>query len=449
LELSRNLRMLRKIILLLFVIAVIVLLWMTVGGVAVATKEKKVNQKWQKTLNSMESFASRYPKTSANDVAQKLERMTAEIGIDIAPKPFKNRSRPSNTSRKEFDGIKSRIKIFVKEQLEKTTPDTDPFPNEIEEYLNSHSKQIQKIIDFLGSGKIPVWESDINLYIDAPIPNLLGQLELQRVLSLEVLMEHQGLHKEESFKVLEASWNLNQSLKDRHDLISQLIGINIARIQSGLLRKMETADPHWVKRLSERDYSPPILNSIQQEAWVMTEFSRHGAQFEPGKYYFGHLHLLMQPYVMLMQLDASDKTADAIAELKGKDPCSLRPVNSGDVHFDKWNIMGGIQWIKPYDHWIKAGRLRLEDELTLRILQIHALVAKNGKWPNEFSNLSSSFCSGAHWSFDNHDDRTLSIKLEGAPQNALESMQQSTCCLLPNAKEKNLVLPLEFSIATK
>jgi hypothetical protein len=81
-----------------------------------------------------------------------------------------------------------------------------------------------------------------------------------------------------------------------------------------------------------------------------------------------------------------------------------------------WNIPG--QTIAPnfLNQPRKATHYMLDLELTQKILQVKALAAKTGKWPQSVPNMESEICPGFEWVYQVSPDGTMSISLSEQPE---------------------------------
>lgn len=420
----------RKLIYISLILLTLPVLWIAGGYLLVFMKEREVDKKWAATLYPVQTLPARYPSADANVSALQLEALSAEFGVDLATKTYTNRRHPTEQKRKAVEAIKDQLKAYVYDQLKKDNSSIETAPKDVQAFYESEAPAIQKVVDFLITSETPRWESHIERYVLAPIPNLLGQLETQWVLMLDILEKKKSNRESEAVRTLEASWKLNQSLSGRGQLLCELIAVSVARSQSAVMRKMDGLDAGWESRLQIQNYLPGILDSEEVEAWSFVEFTRNDGELRPGEKLVGKLTPLMKPYLLMMQLDYSDKLCEAVKELKEQNICFTQPKASGAVKFSEWNIMWKKLWPEPYKPWKRVAKLNLDNELTYRILHIRRTAREDGRWPKEMKDLSQSMCPLGEWIY--HADT------KGATIHFNKEWKDDP--------ENPLILPLSFQI---
>ena len=218
----------------------------------------------------------------------------------------------------------------------------------------------------------------------APIPNLLGHLDLQRLLLADALACGERGDDRCGLDDLDASWQLNRALRDDPILITQLIAISVTRLQIGTLRQLGQVPANWEKRLAEHDFRQSFLSSLRFEAWAWTQVD-HAAMVQPA---LGQriVYSLGRPYVRYCLADASEdyrQRLDNLARLKTLCDVDLAALDADlDVPVPRWNLLGDLVVPNLSDTVDRLRRLELDIELTVRILEIEAgRRANSGVWP--------------------------------------------------------------------
>src|SRR5574342_1285920 len=108
--------MVRRIFLAAGVLVLLVSLVWSAILISNSIKEKRVSDRWAKEFVSLESFPDRFPTTKANQSALELEKLSVQIGIDLAPK-HSERNHPSISQQKAYKDLSKEIKAVLKKRL--------------------------------------------------------------------------------------------------------------------------------------------------------------------------------------------------------------------------------------------------------------------------------------------------------------------------------------------
>ena len=116
---------------------------------------------------------------------------------------------------------------------------------------------IQDVVTLLAEGSPPAWATNTALGPQAPVPNLLAILRLHRVLATEALVRFEARDAAGAERALRAAWNLERSLRDRPEVLTQLIAISLGRRNAALVRRLAVAPDEWLEKLARHDYRRP------------------------------------------------------------------------------------------------------------------------------------------------------------------------------------------------
>src|SRR6185295_16202549 len=122
-------------------------------------------------------------------------------------------------------------------------------PAALTAYLDEHDAALESIRAAASGDREIVWDVDVALRHEAPLPNLLGQIRLQRLLVARALVQTRRGDGDAALQTLEASWRLTDALFARPEMISLLIGLAGERFQAGALRKIDAPAYGWADRL--------------------------------------------------------------------------------------------------------------------------------------------------------------------------------------------------------
>ena len=369
------------------------------------------NEREAQLDRELQNFMVQFPKIEANDSARRLNDLTAALGIGLAFKsPNTLDSAPDKME--DFEQIREELDRFLEAELEKKTESVSPAPESLRGYLETRKAELEAIRSHLLNSELPIWERDLErwLNINHPTPSLLGILNLQKLLILDVLDKNSLGQTRAGEQSLEASWKLNQTLWDRPDLISQLSAILVARLQVGALRKMDGLPTQWQERAIARDYQKLLLTSLELESWLNYGLVKlpQMAPEQGGE----KLAPLEGLYIRLSGINTSQNMRQGFAKLEFKNICSFDVEALQQQMTDSiasWNQLGQIAMPNLAGQWRKAGKMMLDWELTQKILQVKALAAEQGTWPEKLPDLESKVCPGQRWIYQVAGDRSISL----------------------------------------
>ena len=122
---------------------------------------------------------------------------------------------------------------YLYAQLNKPFDEIDPLPPNIQEYLNNHRSDLDELYNLILQNEAPHWEIDIQKGYEAPVPNLFFNHQLQAIIALDILKKTRRGEYKKAVEAFEASWKISQSLRDRPEMISQYISVQVLNRQAG------------------------------------------------------------------------------------------------------------------------------------------------------------------------------------------------------------------------
>jgi hypothetical protein len=394
----------RSILTVLLIVLVLGLILFAVAARIATHKSEVVRSRWERSFGSRESILERYPAREANDAARTLERLAAAIGIDLAPRGIEERERPSRESVAGHRRIKVSLGRYLGGQVQRPERRVDSPPAELAGFLDQHGEAIAAIRQQLNENDAPVWERDIEIPYAAPIPNLLGHLDLQRLLLADALASGGRGDDRRALDDLNASWQLNRALRDDPILITQLIAITVTRLQIGTLRQLGQVPPNWVERLAEHNFRQSLLSSLRFEAWAWTQVD-HAAMVQPA---LGQrvVYSLGRPYVRYCLADASEDYRQRLDNLaRSRTWCDVDlAALEADLHVpaSRWNLLGDLVVPNLSGAVDRLRRLELDIELTAKIIEIETdRRANSGVWPGAVpASERSTVCPDDRWVYE-------------------------------------------------
>jgi hypothetical protein len=375
-------------------------------------------------------FLAQFPRSDANGTALELEERAAAIGIDLAPKPFWDPSTADEPPPSPHDGrarpapgtdLQLPLSEFLQEELTVTTEKIGRASPLVERFLEEHEGEISQIQVFLLANEEPRWEVDVEAGVRAPLPNLVGMLRLQRLLLTRALIRAREGKADDAVAVLESSWRLQSAVLSRPELISQLIAIAVAKLQAGVLRKIDSPAYGWAERLRSPSFGVNGYEAaLQNETWMTSsEVATQEELGETGRFYRRFIERVERFSSCSWSADIVEGAwRDAAAEMNNEDGSKIHP--------ETWavpNLKNGL---------MRARRVAIDSELTALVLDARAERAaeRRPQWPARLLTLNAGICPEARWSYRVDANGTARFRFE----NRLEG-----------ADSAPFQLPLEFT----
>ena len=377
--------------------------------------------------DSLEEVLSLFPTVDANPTARDLEELTAEIGIDLAPKPFEPRRRPTREDARAFDALKGAIGEYLAAELERSDSGTGAPPEVLASFLSTHRTSLEGIRDRLLRGDPPQWERRLERLWEAPIPNLLGHITLHKLFVAAALERAAAHDREGALRYLDASWQLNRSLRDEPMLITQLIAVSATRLQAGALRRIPDPPASWLDRIREHDYRRSLTTALWLEGWVWKQTGKP-PDFAADNRSWTERTLVAAgvPYFRWCLEDASERWRRHLERVAQVDSLCGPDLQALDRELLEstpwWNRISNSLYSNLAGSLSRVARLELDLELTAAILDLESRRREAGAWPASYPIETSSACPDARWRYALRDDGGFSLALDRKIEWAGEQM---------------------------
>lgn len=408
--------------------------WSIVGYDA-ATRQNASVQK------ALEDFSRQFPPLPANASALKLEQLRAKLGMKplISGTKTQHGFPPSAPATKAYEAVRQPIRNYLEAQITQPADRTTPPPAAIQRYLAQHQTDLAAIQTHLLTQTTPAWEFLDVQQVDfsTPLPSGLSLLSLHQILLLDALEQQRLGRSPAAFDRLVASVKLNQALTQRPDLISQLVGIIVARLQAGVLRRLDRLPPNWQQRLAIPDGRPAFLNALKFEAFISFKSIReYPAQkwieamqgFGTGSDNSGNmiasplakiLQPVQQPYFTLSAADSWQHAQQVHQTLPPPNICRFDAkavAESVERSLPWWNVLGRQDTGRFLNQWYKVGKREIQWELSQKVVQVKQVIRKTQQIPTTVPGLAAStVCPELRWTYQVAPDGTVSIRLSNPP----------------------------------
>lgn len=384
-----------------------------VGGLA-ANKSRYVERRWEESLGAPAELFARYPRTDANASALELERLTLRLGLDITPR-FRDRGERPGRPSKSLLAFKRSLSRWFDAQLGHPYRGIDEPPAEVTSFLDRYAVELEAVRRHLIEEEVPVWESQFDRLFEAPVPNLLGHLDLQKLLLADALARSRKGDADVALRDLEASWKLNRSLRDAPVVITQLIAVSVTRTQAGALRQLESVPGLWRDRLQEHDHRASLLNALRVEGWTWSTWSKipdpslFGADLGMVERFAARV---AKPYLTYCVADVSGTFRERIENLARLDVlCDTDLERYGanlDIPVPAWNLIGEAIVPNLNNAVQRIARLELDLELTAKVLELDE-ARRTGRTVSLPGLVESRACPGDRWNYEVATDGTARI----------------------------------------
>jgi hypothetical protein len=360
----------------LIVVAVPLAAWVLLSIAAMVMERSLAARAWPDGLGSIANVPARYPEAPADTLAAvALTRLATPLGVDL--KPRDGRYLPTPPARNDFKAIERPLHGYIEAQLVRPSGAIDPPPPLLVGYFADRRAELDAVRTFVLSGAPVAWKTQLSRGFEAPIPNLLGHMELSRLLVADALLKARA-NDFSAWDDLHAVWLLDAGLRSRPDLISQLIGVASLRMVNAAAAKLPLPEPSWLAEVRAFDSRKAIVASMQAEAWAWTHLPpQHGGW-------------LARPYVRLSAADAAEHMRAAFAAMASSNACDVDDAALSDAvvrSIPRWNVLAKIAIPNISGTWQRVARVTPELELTEKVLQL-----RRGQTPSP-----DSRCSDGRW----------------------------------------------------
>jgi hypothetical protein len=347
-----------------------------------ARREPAAEQAWKTEFGSIIETRAASPKGEDNESALRLIALASAAGIDLA--------RPKGTERIDFEhdpdrAMREAAGDYVTAEVTKVGGPVEPPPKVAREYLEAHEPALDALVEFLSNAEPLAWKCDSELGPDAPVPNLLGLIRLQRLLVARALTRASAGEPQEAERTLSAAWFLNASIRDRPEVVCQIIAIAAARLQVGLARRLALDPAAWRERLNDHDYRASVLRALVLQNDRFFRRLPAGPSARDRATRADLFDLTREFLVALRDAPVGDGSIPISAPAKTDSPAS------------EGEILASI-WIPNLaDTMRRAVRLAIDTELTDRVLQARSLRHQLGHWPTGMPEIDGTRVPGARW----------------------------------------------------
>jgi hypothetical protein len=384
-------------------------------------KEPAVVQAWEQAVGTspdmqFQSLLKTHPKAPSNETALELERIVRQFQVVQAAMPV---TKTPESGQGQLEPINTVLASrYVDQQIRRAHDYLDPVPEEISNYLGKHAADLNALYHLLNNSARPHWETDYAKRLSAPVPNLQYFRQLQDIIALDAFDKvHRG-ENSDAQDAIKASWRISRSILDRPELISQVVGLALLKVEAGVLRKTKAVPAEWHNQLN-LDLRNSVLNSLKLDAAVVFQaFINHEGESRSGSAgveWWGHyLGYFGAPLFHLWALQDLQAMVVSLKDLQFADICSFDPDQAHRQYLNSTADIGEGKNYVPngYRAWKLATLTMAELEITREVLKLKSVMQSKKGEENlrQLTTADSGLCPHIKWQHVLESDGSVTIK---------------------------------------
>jgi hypothetical protein len=351
---------------------------------------------------------------TGNAAARELSRRALRLGIDFDPDNPKA-EHPSHADAESLDA--SAAYRWLTDQLGAADDSIAPAPDGLRDFIATRRLALWSVVGLL-ERETPEWSSPRAEETAIP-PRFAALNRLNRLFVASALTEQRAGNAAEARRLMEASWSIHGSLSRDSDAISgSMLASAALRLQVGALRKLSEPAVEWLDRLAREDPWRQAIDNFESESAAM---AAGDAPLGPDA---------LSDSLPKENVRAHRAVAEALRRIS---PCDLSSLSAEEIgrpmmeEYRKTRAPGEdpeaiarlfAEIIVPglTNRLERAGRLAVEAELTLKILELR--LARSGsrdrEWPRKLDDASSHICAGATYGY-RRSGLGMEIEFRGSP----------------------------------
>jgi hypothetical protein len=250
------------------------LVWLGAGTIRASRRERAAEAAWAESFGPLAEITAKFPAHPTNAAARALEESARRLGIDLRSREEQPpEDDPGHQKTAKPDDVRAPLQKWVDQQAAKAEGLPDAPPAAVAAYFASNAAALDAIEKILLAGPAPDWAVDLARLHAAPAPNVLGHMQLARVLvgRAEARAAAKDARADES---LRAAFALTGALRGRPEIASQGISIAATHLELGAVRRIPVDAAAWRERLKTLDPRGGLLAALRRGAWVDYEAAK-------------------------------------------------------------------------------------------------------------------------------------------------------------------------------
>jgi len=245
--------------------------WLGAGSIRAASRVRAVEAAWAESFGPLGEMTAKFPAHPTNAPARELEESARSLGIELRPRSeLPAEDEPGRPAKTAVDEVRAQLEKWVDHEAAKAEGLPDAPPAAVGAYLGSHAAALDAIEKTLLAGPAPDWALDLARLRAAPLPNVLGHMQLVRVL-VGRAEERAAAKAGNADESLRSAFALTGALLGRPEIASQGVSMAETRLELGAVRRIPVDPAAWRERLKTLDPRGGVLMALRHEAWVEYE----------------------------------------------------------------------------------------------------------------------------------------------------------------------------------
>ena len=378
-------------------------------------RQQAADQAWAASFESMDALLARFPSVPTNKAAAELAALASPVGLSLLPDVV------SGATAQTVSGFLA-IGAFLA-TIESKTDDAAlaPPPAEVASFLSRTTAEFAAIETHLtGSGPL-VWATDLSKGLEGPMPDLEDQPLLARALLVRALEASRHSDRRAAQQSLDAFRNLHAGIRDRPELIAQLISASMGYLHNAVLRQIGSPPDDQVVPVTGFDWKLAYARSLQAEVARLGTTVRQGRTEGMGVSPTRARLLQSTRNTFLLNLllaDYSLRMARLASEIRAEDPCTAAAAAAASRRLEEavpwWNPLAKSAMTGVAQTWRTFGRVALDDELTRLVIQARARVHDVRRSAPPEPAVRSAVCANVTWTITTQPNGDVVVEATGA-----------------------------------
>ncbi|MEO8431612.1 MAG: hypothetical protein ABI592_08895 [Acidobacteriota bacterium] len=350
------------------------------------------------------AFEAMYPKTSASAAALEIEKLAAGLGIDLAhpeEKEPREHEHPTAEAAQAYEAVSTAISSFLDRELKNVEERIGAPPAPLASFLKEQDGVVESIRAATTGDREITWGVDVTQRAESPMPNLAGQLRIQRLLMARSLVQARAGEPDAALQTLEASWRLMEGLRERPELISQLVALAASRLQAGVLRKIDAPAYVWPDRLRSQRALECFAAVVANQVWL-GEDAISDLTGQAG----GYGRMCRRVTDELLQRDACQWTAEGLRRI-------VEEAAEAELSEDEALVVPAMPSLLNWFERVR--RVMIDSELTALVLDARGerAASRRKAWPEKLITLGAGVCPREAWSYKTAKNGTVTVSFGG------------------------------------
>lgn len=380
----------------------------------------------------LDSFLADYPpRDESNEAAWRADEIAGRLGLHVIPAVERNVGAAPGAD--EWDVVKGEVSQYISDIRSSTADQPPDIPAGVADFLERHDDSLDEIEALLRTGEEIRFASRFDAGLDAPLPNLLGQISLTRLLATRAMAAKLRGDDEAAWKSLEAGYRLARTLDDQPVVICRLILVADLKILAAVARRMDPPAPAWMSELGTIDPRELMHEGIRGELHFQSNLYRNMETRDAKDVAASEeVDAVLSPFGRPLFLwDSAYKLREIVrlSELAMEtDPCAFDP-HAAEAETTQRPWWASVRFAESNvaPAFIRANQAAIALEGT-------AVVFDLKENPEAFTTRQSAVCSGESWIAEHQADGSTLVSFTGriiAPDNQPKGAKVETEHVIP------------------